>query len=401
MTSPKTAQSPFTRSLREVFAIRGQPLPKELESVADTPFDYRYLNALPKAESTVSGELIRNPDEYLKANPGAKIPTAAASAIKPQQVRPGNATMTPEQQAAYERMMGLPSGSAANMTVGQFGSGVSNVSGQRAAGERQGNAIAASGARQDKSLAQGQAHFEESKDLERNRAVMEPRTRMEKQISSLGRIGDYIDSAQAMNMSYPDYLKLRGQSSVGNVAGFFGSKIGQLSPEEEARLAKYNEIGGGFVKNIFETGGKQLTGIEKSLVQKYEINPGDSTQQIRAKARGLTDYMEKDFEAQASAIETVNPQAAAELRSKASDVIGQVRQKFMNASQIRAQGARSKSGQPATIQGVDMTRHKNAVRQFPTKGTAAAPKEGAIREKDGVSYKRTGGQWVEILEGGQ
>lgn len=402
--SPRAAPTTSPQTIGRVFALRGQPLPKELEPYADEPFDHRYASILPPLQrqgpEMAAVDLV-DPEGAAKRNPNLKVPSQFAGNFRRPVPRPGNTPMTPDQQAAYEEMMGLPPGSAAGLTTGNFASGVSNVSGQRAAGERQGRAF---------------AHADEQKaidrDLSRNKATMKPEQVIQQQISKLARLGDYIDSADQMNMSYPDYLKLRGSSAVGNVAGFLGSDIGKLSPEEEERLAKYSEIGGGFVRDMFETGGKQLTGIEKSLVSRFEIAAGDSPQQIRAKGKGLTDYLEGDFRAKIDAIQRVNPRAAAALRQQSAETLEGVRQRFLNASQMRARGAQApatgqgRAGAPVTPAARESGKKFGMkestlrdIRQFPTKGVA-----GEIREYS-KSRNQTrvikDGKLVKVLDGDQ
>lgn len=343
-SSAKASPTVNPLTFGQVFAARGEALPEYLKPFENSAFDHRYAGILGKKAEEAPLEMINDPKAFAQSHPNAMVKAPFAGAVKPSSPKPGDTPMTPEQQAAYETMMGLPKGAASNLTRQNFASGVSNVSGQRAAGERQGKAIAATGERQDKALKQGEEHFEKAQTLQKNKAVMDDATRLEQQIAKLGRVGNYIDTAEKMNMSYPDYLELVARSKVGNVAGYLGSDIGKLDPTQEERLGKYREIGGGFVRDLFATGGKQLTGKEESLASRFEIQPGDNASQIRTKGAGLTDYLESDFAAQIAGMEAVNPERAAQLREKAAQTISGVRSYFLNASQKRAQAAQEPKG---------------------------------------------------------
>lgn len=327
-SSPKAGATTNPLTLRQAFAVRGVPLPKELEADGDRPFDKGYANLFPtagKPEAEAPIEMLTNPEKYAAEHPGAVVKAPFAGNFKKPTPKDPKAMPDQGDLDEYKRLTGLD---GSGLTKGQITTAIGTVINR----DRLGDQFKAG-------QQQNQQHFEEGQNLQKNKAVMDDATRLEQQIAKVGRIGDYVDAAEKMNMSYPDYLKLVARSKGDNVLGYFGVDAAKLSPDEETRLGKYREIGGGFVKDLFATGGKQLTGKEESLASRFEIQPGDSAAQIRTKGAGLVDYLESDFEGQIAGMEAVNPQRAQQLRQKAFQTISGARKYFMNASQKRAANA--------------------------------------------------------------
>lgn len=202
LESPKATATASPLSIRQAHSIRGLPLPKDLEAVADQPFDHRYINLFnsgakttptmrakdlyamqgrplpegvdPEMEisSSFIGALSRPNAQTVKGktlqglisgniDPNEEIPTSVASLAAPKKTTNSQQLATAEQRATYEKLLGLPAGSAEGFTVGQIGAGLSTFRAQQAAGDRQAKALGQSARQFDEKM-----DFESKKDLE-------------------------------------------------------------------------------------------------------------------------------------------------------------------------------------------------------------------------------------------
>lgn len=303
MASAKAAPTSNPLSFKQVFAARGIPLPKELEANADSPFDHRYasiLAPLQRQGEQIDPSLVRDPDGFIKNNPGVKVPVGVASAIKPLVPRPGSTPMTPEQQAQYEQMMGLPAGTARGMTVGQFASGTSNVRGQEAAAGRQATALGAAARRQAESLGQQGQQFAQKMDYDREKDLQ---TRLERFRDDYAKTGvpkarsafEKLDKLTGvLSSDKPNLKKLPGYGTntlrsiplVGQGLSTMAAKT--YGGEEEAQLlqALLNA-------DIQSTSGQAVTRYEegRNLV-KAGVGPGGNEQDVARGIRIMYDALE-------------------------------------------------------------------------------------------------------------
>lgn len=336
---------------------------------------------------------------FLKAVPrGSKIESIFENALKDAPPRDsGTLPASPQQKALYSQSLNIPLEALDGLNVGQFTSGMAGLRTQTAVGQRQDKAIGAAEERQGKSLGQQKSFHEEGMDLNREKSVMDSAKIVQQKAATIGRLGERLNEMKEMEASGnpPSWTDFQTLNAKAAAAKYSGGRIGGLSPEDEVRLGKYNAIGSGFVRNIFETGGKQLTGIEKSLVSKYELQPGDTLPQMRAKIRGVAPYLRSSAQAEIDAARPVNPKRAAALEAEYEAKIVQLESILDTPSDKRAAGAKQpKGGVP--VNGVKIPQGTvDKMKSLPDKGTAAKPKIGAKKVVGGKTYIRREGGWEE------
>lgn len=152
MASPKNAAATQPMlTVRQAHAIRGVPMPAELEGIGDQPFSSSYANLFPAMEKkgpTMAASALADPQGFAKNNPEFQVPSQFAGNFRQPPARLGRSPMTPAQRLAYSKMMKVPYEATEGMTVDQFGGGVSNMRGHEAASGRQANALLAAEERQ-------------------------------------------------------------------------------------------------------------------------------------------------------------------------------------------------------------------------------------------------------------
>lgn len=301
MASPRVVQPGSQLTVRQTYAAAGLDMPPELEPIADNIFDHR------------NNSLITST----------------------------NRPASPEQQRAWSGLTGMAPGAAKGISRKGFESTVSNVIGQRAAGERQGKAIAATNARADASREQAARHHNENLNLQEEKAVMDPVSELNEKLAELQRLGAHVDQSAKYNPSWSDYQATRAKFGAQSVLGSYTPSGMKPSADDEQRYEFYQGLGQDYVRNLFSSGGKNLTRSEERLAGNLAINPGDTKEQIRNKGKAIKDFMQSKLGAQLESIQRVNPKAAADLRVKYDQVMMDLDSRLINASERRARGATS------------------------------------------------------------
>ena len=278
-------------------------------------------------------------DQLMRIPKGHPILKITEDLYKPRSIL--DAPMTPEQQAEFARITNIDPKAAAGVPLKHFAPSVTGIRG-RVLGAESAQAMAdRSDARAAAGREQRRAQHGENLDLAQEKAVMDPVAEMNEKLAELGRLGAHVEAAGKYNPSWSDYQSTRAKFGTQGILGGYTPGVMKPTPKDEERYSFYQGLGQDYVRGLFASGGKALTATEQRLAGSLAINPGDTKEQIRNKGKAIKDYMESKLGSQLESIQRVNPRAAADLRAKYDQVMVDLEQRLMNASQKRARGATS------------------------------------------------------------
>lgn len=392
--SPRSVVAGAPLSVEQAFAIRGETLPTQLQGVKDMPFDHRYNSLFPakaKLQETAPIEMLNDPQAFAKNNPNYRVPAPFAGSFR--RPSPGDAPISPEQQAEWAAAMGVSPSAAKGLTMRPYASGMSAVNAQRAAGDRQGRALEQSSTQFGERMT-----YDKEKDLNnRVQAFRDDYAKtgiptMMPKFKKLDQLTGVLSSDKPKLDKFPGYgtNALRSLPVIGNSAAAIAAK--SYGGEEQ------NQI----LQSLLNADIRQLSG---QAVTKYEegrtlvtagMGAGGNERDVVRGVRLMYEAMQgADRDARAG----YTPDVVAEYERR-----GGVTGMKLNPSEERARNARTQGGRKSAYMDPDI---QAAIRnpKDPAARAAADQKLDRIRPNAGSvidGYKFKGGDpgdqknWVKV-----
>lgn len=328
---------------------------------------------------------------------------------------PKNAVIDPGKQAQIEKMMGWPAGTAAGLTLGQFGSESSNVKGHQLEADKTANVIANENARNDANI----NARKENIDTENTNRQQVPLNNAYAKDYNDYTSGGRATAVDSINQMRETAQKLRThQAPGGDLLGgldatgtrIFPGSAAILDPDLAQLKTTANKASAMGLKAIL--GGKGMTNQDVKLGLSFDYNPNLSPQQN-------ADLLDKTANAHADKMKGQDKKALFyennnhSLKGYQAPISGggddtendpdlqDDGKPVVNPSDVRA---KAKMTGGAAVNGSVIPKSKlDAIRAMPTRGTLSNPQEGAFKtiQNNGQAetYKRQGGKWVQVMPG--